>query len=75
MSVLPFLPILLISVVAVEMLVKTTLGLGVVAAAGDVCSLDGVGTTGRTRGEASGSTTVTARPDSLSPSTHQYQPD
>ena len=46
MSVLPFLPALLRSVVAVEMLVETTLVLGVVAAAGDVCSLDGVGTTG-----------------------------
>ena len=46
LAVLPFLPALLRSVVAVQMLVETTLGLGVVAAAGDVCSLDGVGTTG-----------------------------
>ena len=43
-SFLPFLPALLRS--AVEMLVETTLGLGVVTAATEMCSLDGVGTMG-----------------------------
>ena len=71
-SALPFLPALLSSVVAVEMLAETTFGLGVVTAGGDVCSLD----VGETREElSSGSMTVTARPASPSPSAHQYQPD
>ena len=70
-SVSPFLPALFSSVVAVEMLVETTLGLDVVTVAGDVRSVD----VGEGRGEASRSTTVTATPASLSPSMHQYQPD
>ena len=70
-SVSPFLPALFSSVVAVEMLVETTLGLDVVTVAGDVRSVD----VGEGREEGSRSTTVTARPASLSPSMHQYQPD
>ena len=74
-SVSPFLPALFSSVVAVEMLVETTLGLDVVTVAGDVRSVDVGEGRGWTREEASRSTTVTARPASLSPSMHQYQPD
>ena len=70
-AVSPFLPALFSSVVAVEMLVETTLGLDVVTVAGDVRSVEA----GEGREEASRSTTVTARPASLSPSMHQYQPD
>ena len=53
------------------MLVETTFGLSVVTAVREASSVDG----GGTREESSISTILTARPASLSPSTHQYHPD
>ena len=67
----PFLAVLLSSVAGGKMLVETTFGLSVVTAVREASSVDG----GGTREESSISTILTARPASLSPSTHQYHPD